>query len=74
MAREGVKKWWAIFPDYRDLSRGIIQDQPWGGGSNMTSDFEVVSYHHLAHIDQTLDQLLKEKLITQYVYKRLKGE
>ena len=39
----GVQRWWAIFNDYRNLEVGTLQRRPWGGGSNMTSDFEVVA-------------------------------
>lgn len=41
-----LARWWAIFPDYRNLERGVLQNTPWEGGSNMTSDFEVISVHH----------------------------
>lgn len=34
--------WTAIFHDYRDLSKGLIQKESWNGGSNMTSTFEVI--------------------------------
>lgn len=48
------KVWHAIFPDYRDLSSGVLQDKPWGGGSNMTSDFQVVDYTSYQELERKL--------------------
>ena len=36
------REWTAIFSDFQDLSSGILQDEPWLGGSNMTSTFKVI--------------------------------
>lgn len=54
------KRWWAIFPDYRDLSSGVLQSKPWGGGSNMTSDFEVVSAYEYDDLTRSLEDAKAE--------------
>ncbi len=34
-------EWYAIFPNFQDLTSGSITKIPWGGGSNSTSVFKV---------------------------------
>ncbi len=51
------KTWWAIFPDYRDLSAGVLQDKPWAGGSNMTSDLKGIETYHYDTLQIEADKL-----------------
>lgn len=67
MSESKPQRWWAIFPDYRDLTQGRLQSQPWEGGSNMTSDFEVVSAHHYDALEAKLKAAEAE-------LERLRGE
>lgn len=65
-----VIKWWGIFPDYRDLSRGVLQDHPWEGGSNMTSDIELVRADELmaaqAENQRLLDRVARLREALKY--------
>jgi hypothetical protein len=66
-----TKKWWAIFPDYRDLSEGYLQEKPWGGGSNMTSDFEVVHAYRYEFVVAQRDQLIAALKVASEALERI---